>query len=239
MNMPPIPALHPEFAYRVDHIGNERQPVLVIDNFFRDADSLVGYCASTAKFDAEQGLYPGLRFPAPGLYIEAMSKHLSGLIYSVFELPTGGRRGVKSVFSMVATRPDQLQPPQSVPHSDSAKMTDLAAVHYLCGAEQGGTSLYRHRATGFEYVDEQRLDGYRTVIAEQEQQSDFPTGYMNGSNHLFEQIASYDALFNRIIIYRCTSLHSGNIAPDFSFDPNPRTGRLTINTFIYTPKQPG
>jgi hypothetical protein len=27
-------------------------------------------------------------------------------------------------------------------------------------------------------------------------------------------------------------LHSGNIAPDFLFDTNPRTGRLTINTFI-------
>jgi len=236
MNLPPIPDLHPGFSYRVDHVGNEHQPVLVVDNFIGNADSLVEYAATTATFDVEKGLYPGVRFPAPGLYIEAMSKHLGGLIFSVFELPAHIRRGVKSVFSLVATRPDQLYPAQCVPHSDSAKMTDLASVHFLCGAEQGGTSLYRHKATGFEYVDDTRLDEYRTVIAAQEKMPDFPKGYMNGSNHLFEQIASYEAVFNRIIIYRCTSLHSGNIAPDFTFDPNPKTGRLSINTFIYTPK---
>jgi hypothetical protein len=139
---------------------------------------------------------------------------------------------IKSVFSLVVTPPEQLQPQQSVPHTDSANMKDLATVHFLC-AGQGGTSLYRHRATGFEYVNDKRLDGYRKMIAEQEKMPDFPTGYMNGSNHLFEQIASYEAVFNRLIMYRCTSLHSGNIAPDFRFDPNPRTGRLSINTFIF------
>lgn len=236
MNLPPIPDLHPDFSYKVDQVGNERQPVLVVDNFLRSADSLIDYCAKTATFNAEQGLYPGIRFPAPGLYIEAMSKHLGKLIYSVFDLPGNVRRGVKSVFSLVVTPPEQLLPPQSVPHSDSATMTDLATVHFLCGAEHGGTSLYRHRATGFEYVDDTRLDEYRKVIAEQEKLPDFPTGYMNGSNHLFEQIASYEAVFNRLIMYRCTSLHSGNIAPDFAFDTNPGTGRLSINTFIFTPK---
>jgi hypothetical protein len=236
MNLPPIPKLHPAFSYRVDQVGNERQPVLVIDNFLNSADSLVEYAAKTARFNAENGLYPGIRFPAPGLYIEAMSKHLGGLVCSVFDLPTDVRRAVKSVFSLVVNPPEQLLPPQSVPHSDSAQMNDLATVHFLCGAGHGGTSLYRHRATGFEYVDDKRLDEYRKIIARQEKMPNFPTGYMNGSNHLFEQIASYDAVFNRIIMYRCTSLHSGNIAPGFSFDPDPRTGRLTINTFIFAPK---
>ncbi|MEN0038153.1 MAG: DUF6445 family protein [Cellvibrio sp.] len=235
MSLPPIPDLHRSFSYRVDYVGNERQPVLIVDNFLRDAESLVEYSARAAVFDAEKGLYPGTRFPTPGIYVEAMCKHLGDLIYATFEMPKDVRRKVKSVFSMVMTPPDQLLPPQCVPHSDSAKMNDLASVHYLCASVQGGTSLYRHRATGFEYVDDSRLDEYRRVIAQQEQMPDFPKGYMNGSNHLFEQIGSYDAVFNRIIMYRCTSLHSGNIAPDFRFDPNPKTGRLTVNTFIYFP----
>jgi len=235
MNLPLLPGLHPGFSYRVDYVGNERQPVLIVDNFLRDAESLVEYSARSAAFDVEKGLYPGTRFPTPGLYVEAMCLHLGDLIYSTFEMQPEVRRKVKSVFSMVMTPPAQLLPPQCVPHSDSAKMNDLASVHYLCRTGHGGTSLYRHRATGFEYVDDARLDEYRRVIAEQEKMPDFPTGYMNGSNHLFEQIESYDAVFNRIIMYRCTSLHSGNIAPDFSFDPNPKTGRLTVNTFIYSP----
>lgn len=235
MNLPLIPNLHPGFSYRVDHVGYERQPVLVIDNFLNNADSLVEYSAKTANFNAEKGLYPGIRFPAPRLYVEAMSKYLGGLVSSVFELPTDLRMGVRSVFSLIVTPPNQLLPPQCIPHSDSTKMNDLATVHFLCGAGHGGTSLYRHRATGFEYVDHTRLDEYWNLVAKQEKMPDFPTGYMNGSNHLFEQIASYDAVFNRIIMYRSTSLHSGNIAPDFKFDSDPRTGRLSINTFLYSP----
>lgn len=236
MNLPPIPDLHRDFSYVVDYVGNERQPVLVVDNFLSDADSLVEYSASAATFNAGQGFYPGVRFPAPSLYIGAMSKRLGKLIYSVFDLPTDVRRGVKSVFSLVTTPPSQLQPLQCIPHSDSATMSDLASVHFLCGAQHGGTSLYRHRATGFEYVDDTRLDEYRSVIVEQQKLADFPSGYMNGSNALFEQIASYDAVFNRLIMYRCTSLHSGNIPPDFTFNPDPRSGRLSINTFILSPK---
>lgn len=235
MKLPQTPGLHPEFSYHVDYVGNERQPVLVIDNFIANAESLVD-SASSKAFNTEKGFYPGIRFPAPELYIDTLGKRLGALICSVFELPTDVNRYIKSVFSLVVTPPHQLLAQQSVPHSDSANMSDIASVHFLCGAHQGGTSLYRHRATGFEYVDDSRLDQYRKIIEEQEKMPDFPTGYMNGSNELFEQIASYDAAFNRIIMYRCTSLHSGNIAPSFTFDSNPRTGRLSINTFIFAPK---
>jgi hypothetical protein len=56
--------------------------------------------------------------------------------------------------------------------------------------------------------------------------------YINGDNQYYEQIGSYDAKFNRIVMYRGNVLHSANIAPDFNFDPNPRTGRLTLTSFI-------
>jgi len=59
-----------------------------------------------------------------------------------------------------------------------------------------------------------------------------PPGYVNGSTALFEQIAAYDAVFNRALVYRGTSLHSGSLPPDFVPDANPRTGRLTVNTFL-------
>jgi hypothetical protein len=56
--------------------------------------------------------------------------------------------------------------------------------------------------------------------------------YINGSNELFEQIYSVPAMFNRFIMYRCTSLHSANISKDFQFTANPKFGRLTLNTFL-------
>jgi len=38
--------------------------------------------------------------------------------------------------------------------------------------------------------------------------------------------------FNRMLVYRRNSLHSGNIGKDFVPDANPLTGRLSINCFI-------
>jgi len=54
---------------------------------------------------------------------------------------------------------------------------------------------------------------------------------MCGSNNEFEEIMSFEAKFNRLIMYRGTSLHSGIIRPEYNFDPNPQTGRLTITSF--------
>lgn len=233
MSHPSIPPLHPEFTYRVDLVGIERQPVLVIDNFIANAESLVEYCSQAAQLNMEKGFYPGVRGAGPEIYRTALSKHLGGLIYKTFQLSPQPQRKMRSVYSMVTTPPDELSPLQCAPHCDSSNMADLASVHYLCQSHHGGTSLYRHRQSGFEYVDAGRNTQYRDLVAEQE--PDFPRGYMNGSNAFFEQIASYEARFNRLVIYRSTSLHSGNIAPDFNFDTNPRTGRLTLNTFIYMP----
>jgi hypothetical protein len=46
------------------------------------------------------------------------------------------------------------------------------------------------------------------------------------------QIAQQEGMFNRMLIYRRNSLHSGCIARDFVPDGNPLSGRLSINAFI-------
>ncbi len=224
--------LHPEFSYRVDYVGNERQPVLVIDSFLSESHNLIEFCARNSKFNNADAFYPGVRAPAPDIYLQAIYHYLREIIYTTFAIDDSMVKRVQADYSMVLTSPGQLKPVQCFPHYDSLISSELAAVHYLCGSEKGGTSFYRHRDTGFEYVDSKRVVTYTERLTNGINNTVFPQCYMNGSNQLFEQIASYDAVFNRIIIYRCTSLHSGNIAPDFSFDSNPRTGRLTINTFI-------
>lgn len=226
--------LHPDFSYKVDLVGNEQQPVLVIDNFLSDPLIAVEFCVNHGQFNSADAFYPGVRSPAPEVYLQTIYHNLKDIIYTTFSINDSMVRKVFSDYSIVITPPKKLSLMQCLPHYDSLIATELAAVHYLCGREQGGTSFYRHRSTGFEYIDEARTDLYsRELICELEG-AVYPQAYMNGSNHLFEQIASYEAVFNRMIIYRCTGLHSGNIAPDFLFDANPRKGRLTINTFIGT-----
>jgi hypothetical protein len=109
----------------------------------------------------------------------------------------------------------------------------LATIHYLFQKDLGGTAFYRHRSTGFETVDESRRDQYFAILQEQIRGPDSPAqGYINGDTALFEQIAKQDGLFNRMLVYRRHSLHSGCIAPDFVPDASPLTGRLSINSFI-------
>lgn len=224
--------LHPDFSYRVDLVGNERQPVLVVDNFLSDPLVAVEFCATHAQFNTADAFYPGVRSPAPAVYLQTIYRNLKDIIYATFSINDSMVKRVFSDYSMVVTPPNQLNLMQCLPHYDSLIATELAAVHYLCDREHGGTSLYRHRSTGFEYVDSGRKKTYSEQLTHDINGSGYEQAYMNGSNQFFEQIASYEAVFNRMIIYRCTSLHSGNIAPDFLFDANPRSGRLTINTFI-------
>ncbi|MDO8342410.1 MAG: DUF6445 family protein [Cellvibrio sp.] len=224
--------LHPDFSCRVDYVGNEQQPVLVVDNFLSDPVYLVEFCARHTNLNKVDALYPGLRASAPDNYIQLIYCYLRDTICTTFAIDDSMVTHVKADYSMVLTPVNQLKLTQCLPHYDSLNSSELAAVHYLCGSDKGGTSLYRHRDTGFEYVDSSRAAFYTEQLRSGINNVPYPQRYMNGSNQLFEQIASYEAVFNRMIIYRCTSLHSGDIAPDFLFDSNPRTGRLTINTFI-------
>jgi hypothetical protein len=175
---------------------------------------------------------------APSMYIHAINHYLAELLNNIFELPQNKIAGGKALYSMVVTPPDQLQINQCLPHIDSYLSGDLACVHYLCNKEKGGTSLYRHRKTGYEKITSETIDHYRQSVLDEGALRFEKKSYMNGSNDYFEQITKVDAMFNRMIIYPSNILHSGNIPPDFDFDPNPTCGRLTLNSFIFSKRSP-
>lgn len=232
MNSNFLPNLHPNFSYRVDSVGNEKQPVLLVDNFLESPEFMVDIAKKYVQFQGSRRLYPGVESQVPNFYGEAISTYLGDIICKVFAMNSANRMRSNSSFAMVLTPPEQLHPDQCKPHIDSTDALQLASVLFLCAPDKGGTSLYRHRATGFESVDENRLSTIYPYLEKERSEGDWIGHYINGSNQHYEQIASYDAVFNRLIIYRGTSLHSGNIASNFNFDPNPATGRLTITSFI-------
>jgi hypothetical protein len=136
-------------------------------------------------------------------------------------------------YSLVTTPADQLELLQRIPHVDSVATNGLASIHYLFRKNLGGTAFYRHRATGFESLDESRNERYFRTLAAECAGPDAPApGYINGDTPLYQQIAKQDGIFNRLLLYPRNVLHSGCIAPDFVPDADPRTGRLSINSFI-------
>jgi Family of unknown function (DUF6445) len=223
---------HPDFTYRVEFVGKELQPVLIIDNFLKRPELLIDNCCQTGGFNDADSLYPGVRKPAPDIYMQALYDYIRPIIAKEFGLIDQQIRRIDSSYSLVVTPVSQLTPIQAMPHVDSLNMKELASVYFLCGTEKGGTSLYRHKKTGFEYINAARTQIFSESMNESTKNRIIAKQYMNGSNEFFEQIANYQSNFNRLIMYRCTSLHSGNIASDFDFNPDPRKGRLTLNTFI-------
>lgn len=226
--------LHPDFSYRVETVGSEKQTVLVIDNFLENPEWLIEYCCKYKSFNKADAMYPGLRMDAPPEYFSALSLYVKPIILDVFNIKEENVNNIFSTYSMVTTPPNQLRAEQAIPHFDSNHRNDLASIFYLCDEKFGGTSLYRHSSSGFEYIDKGRLEPYMGSLRESLKEGLIKQEYMNGSNKVYERLVSYPAIFNRFIMYRCTSLHSGDIGKDFKFTDIPDKGRLTLTTFIGT-----
>lgn len=220
----------------VRHIGEEGEPVVVIDSATGIADDLVDYAATRSRFlpAADVGShYPGLLGPTPTVYVDALVRNLLPVIGARFG--TGALRPVRARgnFSLVTTEPSALSPEQRVPHVDAADRLQFAAVHYLCGEGQDGTGFFRHLATGFETIDAVRLPAYIAARDAEAEVEDGRNGYPGQDDDpAFTAIASCRAVRDRIVLYRAALLHSGLIARRPAFAADPRRGRLTGNLFV-------
>jgi hypothetical protein len=224
--------LHPDIHIEKLTIGREGAPLLVIDKFVADPDRLVKK-AAMAQFAPGGRFYPGIRAKAPPSYEYFLATRLQPLLCEHFGLKSQSLRLPMCHYSLITTPPTQLTPLQRVPHVDSLAPEGLASIHYLFKENLGGTAFYRHRATGYEYVDQSRGPTYyRALEAESAGPDQSTAEYINGDTALFEQIARAEGVFNRMLVYRRNSLHSGALDRTFAPDPNPRTGRLSINSFI-------
>jgi len=213
-------------------LGRENAPLLVIDNLVSDPGELVELAA--AKLFAEApSYYPGIRSKAPLTYQRFILDELRPQFDEHFGLRGRQLRFTECNFSLVTTPSDKLTYLQRIPHVDSLKNDELAMIHYLFHSDLGGTAFYRHRSTGFEFVDASRQAAYlQRVHAEKDGPNSAKCEYINGDTTLYEQIGSQQGVFNRLLMYRRTSLHSGSMRRDFTPDSNPRTGRLSINGFL-------
>jgi len=213
-------------------IGNDQQPLLVVDDFWPEPAQLLRYALKRGNVAAAAGLYPGLRSPAPTVFGEAVLQQLGGVMQQLFGVSAEQVSQIDSYYSMVCTPAAQLSPLQAIPHFDRPQPRDLAVIYYLCDEHQGGTSFYRHRRSSFEAILPERQQHYQQQLAADFRQFGTPKGYINGDTPMFQRIASVPARRNRLVMYRCSSLHSGDIPANYSYDLNPATGRFTIAAFL-------
>lgn len=216
----------------MERVGRQQAPVIVIDNFHPDPDALVAHAATRGVFSTTSKLYPGVRATGTFEYVKLVRQRLQALMPGLFG-PPNDLVPTECNFSLVTFRPEDTVPFQRIPHFDGTDMNTIAVLHYLCESHHGGTAFYRHRQTGYEVITPENVHDYaRTVDVDVAEHGIPAPGFVNGSTALFEQVAAFDAVFNRALVYRGTSLHSGSIPADFVPDTDPRTGRLTLNTFL-------
>lgn len=219
---------------RVLRIGREQEPVLVIDHLTGAGEGLID-AASKSAFEPASAVgshYPGLLGPAPRAYIDAMVRFVLPLIEAHFDVGRIAPARARGNFSLVTTPPGELEPEQCMPHVDAADRLQFATVHFLCSEHHGGTGFFRHCATGYETIDQQRLARYNDMLDSEKTPMGQHKSYQYVSDDRFERIGACSARFDRLLLYRAALLHSGLIEriPDHPADP--RRGRLTGNLFL-------
>ena len=224
---------------QLQRVGTSQSPIVIVDEFTGSVESVARLADSLAPFPPVRGnYYPGVR-----RMIEQPDKDAYSYVLETCERAApfiGGGFDVQDFrlkeasFSVVSTAPDRLHVVQRVPHFDSSEQNLLALLHYL-RVPKGtatGTAFYRHRSTGVERVTDENRG--RFLAASELELSKFRpnSGYINGSNELFEEIGRVEAVPDRMIMYHGSLLHSGIIPLGMALNPDPRKGRLTANLFV-------
>jgi hypothetical protein len=224
---------HPGLRLQVQRIGTEGAPLLVVDQLVADPERLVRK-AARSQFAPQGAMFPGIRVRAPLSYEAFLERMIRPLLGEVFGLPQQARLAFPMChYSLVTQPPAKLGFLQRIPHIDSSTGRGLATVHYLFHEGWGGTAFYRHRGTGYEYVDENRERAYFDVLEAESRGADAPgPGYIGEATPRFERFGKVDGVFNRMLVYRRNSLHSATIDNARIPPPDPLAGRLSINSFI-------
>ncbi len=230
----PIALLNSNRRQSVETIGDEANPIILIDDAFADPMG-ARTAAQKVRFGKIGPFYPGIRAPLAPAFSAALYAELSDILEELYGHEAKGLVG-ESFFSLVTTPPSELMPIQRLPHYDGIGRDQFAAIAYMSEDDLGGTAFFRHRATGFETVDQTRFEPFKAALeADVSKHGLPPMEYMLSGEPLFDRIAVYPPRFNRLLFYRGIQLHSGSITAPDKLSSDPARGRLTITSFFKKP----
>jgi hypothetical protein len=217
----------------VFRLGPDAEPLVIVDDLFAHPQSLVDWAARDDRWGPAGAAYPGIRRPTPGDYLQNIFEALRRVLGQTYRFGDAQRFRLDSSFAMITHVPDELRHHQRVPHVDRTGPIDLAMVHYLCDASFGGTNFFRHRSTGWQRITDERQDAYNKALNAEMNRQVLPNGFPAADHPLFDQLATVEAAFNRLVVYRAGVLHSPAIERQARYSADPRTGRLTVTSFLF------
>lgn len=223
--------LSPDATVRMLRFGAGERPVIVVDAAAAGAEALVSDAAAR-RFTRIGPYYPGVRAELNASFVEGFIAAIAPLVTEAFGVD-GRRASGQCFYSLVTTPGEALAPIQRFPHYDGVEEGRIAVVHFLCVDDFGGTAFYRHRATGFEYVDAERFPAFKAALEEDVRAHGLPPArYIDDGAPFFERTGLVSSQFNRMLIYGGNRLHCSAIPPGAALSADPRRGRLTLNAFL-------
>lgn len=216
-------------------VGNEETPVMIIDDFALSTVDIINEACQNSDFQQDKdSYYPGLRSILPFQYTVDVLQPIFNAIRKLYNIPTNLKLVPQtSCFSLITKKEEDLEFLQSLPHFDTSRPYYFAILHYLNEAEHGDTGLFRHIDTGFEKIDEHRVERYLTSANDSMKNVEpAKASYISDSTEQYELYHTISYKPNRLVIYPGNLLHSTLVSPETDIDSNPRTGRLTANVFI-------
>lgn len=227
--------VNPQASLQLHQVGEDKTPVIVIDNFALDMRPLIDCACHSSDYGPDStSAYPGVRAKLPRSYVVAVLNQIFRLLFQVYAVPAElNLKPVNAVYSLISTPANELSLKQRIPHFDSNGPHYLAVLHYLNPGNFCATGLFRHKPTGFENILQHRLDEYiQSSHSFIETNGNPPRKYINQSTDHYELYHRIDYKPNRLVVYPGSLLHSGLVNPEIDIDPDPRTGRLTANVFV-------
>ncbi|WP_111978277.1 DUF6445 family protein [Algibacillus agarilyticus] len=219
------------------HVGNEKTPILVIDDFVENIESVRSVAAAQPFTSPRDGLhYPGLHSSIGAEYGNAILRAIKPLFQrDPFNVsPYLSLYPMDGVYSLLTSTVENLTPAQSKPHFDTPMPNCYAVLHYLNQGDFGGTAFYRHNPSNFECISAERLDTY--IKAEEQfisQQDKTESKYFTDSNAHFNLTHLVKYKQNRLVIYPTSVFHSIYVDDiNKNVNSDPQTGRLTANFFL-------
>jgi len=226
--------LNPAARITIVPVGRSREPVIAVEDALLDPDAAIEQAAQLGFEAADQGRggYPGVRAKAPRALAEILVEGAAPLIERVFGLRRASLTEVDASFSIVTAPPEALHPMQRIPHIDTRDPRRIAILCYLGRASIGGTAFFRQDSTGLGQVGPDRFDSYYAARRADVARLTPDGGYPGAATPGYSETAHFEARFNRLLVYRSCSLHSGVIPSDTRLSADPRLGRLTVNIFL-------
>ena len=221
--------LNPKAQVQRRFLGQEQHPLIVIDDLLLNPEALVE-AAAVAEFAAPDGTwYPGGNAPFPETYLPTLMPVLRPTLERAFDIPREAPLTLSGFFALATKTEAQLTALQKIPHYDQPNPACLAMVHYLGHGQRGGTGFFRHTPTGYEAITVARRQAYMAAVAA-ELEASAPIGFAGPHTRHYEMIDAVEPAFNRMVIYRSHVLHCA-LFDGATLTADPRTGRLTANTF--------